>query len=133
MGKLRLFPNTLALSAVQRHTAASRSAKPLTRVQHGVLGGFPTTRCTKSFNKLAHTPNLSVSLGHFPFDGGLGAGDEGLGAGDGGLGAGDGALGAGTGGLDGGGHVTLFELTIVNKRMLKTMKITPLEAIVNFS
>lgn len=53
----------LALIAVQRQTAASRSASPSMRLQQGVFGGVPTTRCNKSFSKLAHTPSLSVSFG----------------------------------------------------------------------
>lgn len=64
--------------AVQRQAAASRSARPWMRLQQGLFGGVPTTRCTKSFNKLAHTPNLRVSLGQvaggwwclWPFEGG---------------------------------------------------------------
>ncbi|KAL0395290.1 UNVERIFIED_CONTAM: hypothetical protein Slati_4495200 [Sesamum latifolium] len=63
------MPNTLALMAVQRHTAASRSAKPSMSVQHGVLGGVPTTRCTKSLSKFAQTPNLRVSFGHLALEG----------------------------------------------------------------
>ncbi|KAG6427735.1 hypothetical protein SASPL_111982 [Salvia splendens] len=115
-GTLRLMPKTLALRAVHRHTAASRSAKPSMSVQHGVLGGVPTTRCTKAFSKLAQTPNFKVSLGHFPFDtlwpwpwwwdGGFGAGVEGE-----------------------GGHGTLVELTNVKRRMFRTMKMAVLEAI----
>ncbi|KAL3818211.1 hypothetical protein ACJIZ3_004116 [Penstemon smallii] len=61
------MPNTLALIAVHRHTAASRSTKFPISEQHGVFGGVPTTRCTKSFSKLAHTPNFKVSFGHFAF------------------------------------------------------------------
>ncbi|PWA90899.1 hypothetical protein CTI12_AA012750 [Artemisia annua] len=47
-GTLRLMPKILAIMAVQRHTAASRSARPPMRVQHGVFGGVPTTRWTRS-------------------------------------------------------------------------------------
>ncbi|KAL3849089.1 hypothetical protein ACJIZ3_010971 [Penstemon smallii] len=63
-GTLRLMPNTLALIAVHRHTAASRSTKFPISEQHGVVGGVPITSCTKSFNKLAHTPNFKVSIEH---------------------------------------------------------------------
>ncbi|CAA6674325.1 unnamed protein product [Spirodela intermedia] len=45
---LRLMPRMLALMAVQRHTAASRSTSPLTREQQGSLGGFPSFSLTKS-------------------------------------------------------------------------------------
>lgn len=64
------MPKMLALMAVQRHTAASRSARPLRRAQHGVTGGVPTTRWTKSFNKSAHTPSFRVSLGQLGWGGG---------------------------------------------------------------
>ncbi|KAL3829873.1 hypothetical protein ACJIZ3_018675 [Penstemon smallii] len=62
------MPKTLALMAVQRQTAASRSARPPMSEQHaaGFFGGLPTTTFTKSFSKLAHTPNFRVSLGHLP-------------------------------------------------------------------
>uniref|UniRef100_A0A251RTZ3 Uncharacterized protein n=1 Tax=Helianthus annuus TaxID=4232 RepID=A0A251RTZ3_HELAN len=65
----RLIPKILALIAVQRQTAASRSASPLRSVQHGVFGGFPTTRWIRSLSKLAHTPNLSVSFGQVALGG----------------------------------------------------------------
>lgn len=65
----------LALIAVQRQTAASRSAKPWMRLQQGVFGGVPTTRCTKPLSKLAHTPSFRVSLGQVGLDvGGFGLG-----------------------------------------------------------
>lgn len=108
------MPNTLALMAVQRQTAASRSAKPSMRVQHGVLGGVPTTRCTKSLSKSAQTPSFRVSLGHLPFEGlWWWAGVEGFGG----------------VGVDVGGHGTLLELTNVKKRMLRRRKMATLEAI----
>jgi hypothetical protein len=47
------------------------------RLQQGVFGGVPTTRCNKSFNKLAHTPSLRVSLGQV----GVGLGVTGVGVG----------------------------------------------------
>ncbi|KAI3468922.1 hypothetical protein Pfo_025585 [Paulownia fortunei] len=110
------MPKTLALMAVQRQTAASRSAKPSMSVQHGVLGGVPTTRRTKSFSKLAQTPNLRVSLGHFPFEG---------------LWPWPPPPPLGVFGV--GGHGTEVELTIVKKRMLKRSKravvVAALEAI----
>ncbi|KAK8687541.1 hypothetical protein V6N13_086349 [Hibiscus sabdariffa] len=63
----------LALSAVQRQTAASRSARPWMREQHGCTGGEPTTTLTM-FSTLAHTPNLRASLGHLPRAEGVGVG-----------------------------------------------------------
>jgi len=65
-GRLRLMPRTLALMAVQRQAATSRSTRSLMRVQHGRVGGDPTLTLTK-FNTLAHTPNLTASIGHVPF------------------------------------------------------------------
>lgn len=64
---LRWAPKTLALMAVQRQTAASTSARFSIREQHELFddnNGLPTTTCTKSFNKLAHTFSLSVFFGH---------------------------------------------------------------------
>lgn len=60
------MPRTLALMAVQRHAATSRSTRSLIRLQHGRVGGDPNLTLTK-FNTLAHTPNLSASIGHAPF------------------------------------------------------------------
>ncbi|KAG8476822.1 hypothetical protein CXB51_030031 [Gossypium anomalum] len=67
----RLMPKMLALIAVQRQTAASRSTRPSRREQHGITGGEPMTGLTKP-STLAHTPNLRASLGHLPFEGGVG-------------------------------------------------------------
>ncbi|KAL3331176.1 hypothetical protein AABB24_034804 [Solanum stoloniferum] len=106
-GTFRLIPNTLALRAVQRQTAASRSTSPSIKEQQSVLAGLlPITRCNKSPNKLAQAFSFSVSFGHFPFDDGV----EGVGIG----------VGVGVGWClwcGGGGHGTLVELTIVKKRM----------------
>nr|KAJ0198314.1 hypothetical protein LSAT_V11C700366330 [Lactuca sativa] len=49
--------------AVQRQTAASRSARPERREQHGVSDGFPMTIGRRLLSKLAHTPNLRMSFG----------------------------------------------------------------------
>ncbi|KAK7346703.1 hypothetical protein VNO80_21226 [Phaseolus coccineus] len=108
------MPNTLALRAVQRQTAASRSARPWMRLQHGVFGGFPSSTPIKP-NTLAHTPNLRVFSGHLPYfvEGGLGTG---------------GCLGVFGGGL----HGTYVELTTVKNRMLRHKRRAPLEAI-NFT
>lgn len=54
----------LALRAVQRHTAASRSTRPLRREQHGVTGGWPKVAFNNPFRTLAHTPSWSASRGH---------------------------------------------------------------------
>jgi len=54
----------LALIAVHKHNAASRSARPFTTVQHFSLGLVPTTSFTNP-NQLPQTPNLSVLMGHF--------------------------------------------------------------------
>ncbi|GJT53197.1 hypothetical protein Tco_0988251 [Tanacetum coccineum] len=86
--------------AVHRQTAASRSARPSMRVQHGVFGGFPTTKWIRSLSKLAHTPNLRVSFGQVALgglDGVGGFGDGVFGVGVGGFG--DGVAGVGVGGF----------------------------------
>jgi len=67
----------LVLSAVHRQTAASKSAKPLMSEQHSWLGGVPMTSLTRP-NQLPHTPNLSVSLGHFVVACFAGGGGHGL-------------------------------------------------------
>ncbi|TYG58385.1 hypothetical protein ES288_D08G218000v1 [Gossypium darwinii] len=77
------MPKTLALIAVQRQTAASRSARPWRREQHGCTGGEPIVTLTKP-STFAHTPNLRASLGHLPFAEGDGNGvGFGLGFGEG--------------------------------------------------
>ena len=108
------MPNTLALRAVQRQTAASRSARPWMRLQHGVFGGFPSSTPIKP-NTSAHTPNLRVFSGQLPdfVEGGFGTG---------------GCLGVFGGGL----HGTYVELTTVKNRMLRHKRRAPLEAI-NFT
>ncbi|MBA0652094.1 hypothetical protein Goklo_019375, partial [Gossypium klotzschianum] len=73
IGMLRLMPKMLALIAVQRQAAASRSTRPLRREQHGITGGEPTVTLTK-LSTLAHTPNLRASLGHLPRADGVGVG-----------------------------------------------------------
>lgn len=66
MGTLRLMPRMFALSAVHRHTAASRSASPWISVQHGFLGGVPSSRLISPLSTFAHTPSFSASIGHLP-------------------------------------------------------------------
>lgn len=67
---MRLIPSRLALMAVQRHAAASRSTRPSRRVQHGFVGGLPMITCTKP-SKLAHTRSLRASLGQVAWGGGV--------------------------------------------------------------
>ncbi|KAK8957472.1 hypothetical protein KSP39_PZI000714 [Platanthera zijinensis] len=78
MGRLRLIPRILALKAVQRQTAASKSARPARREQQGCLGGLPRFRLMRPSTS-AHTPSLSASRGHrlFP-DGGPVVGADGV-------------------------------------------------------
>lgn len=114
------MPNTLALIAVQRQTAASRSTRSWMRGQQGVFGGVPKTTLSKFFNTLAQTPSLRASLGHVALSGGLGLG----------LGFGGGCLGV----FGGGGQAGVwFELTIVKKRRFrersKAQILTAFEAI----
>ncbi|CAA6666808.1 unnamed protein product [Spirodela intermedia] len=56
------MPRMLALMAVQRHTAASRSTSPLMREQQGYLGGFPIFTFSR-WSKSAQTPSFRVSFG----------------------------------------------------------------------
>lgn len=60
------MPRTLALRAVQRQTAASRSTKPLIRLQHGVTGGVPRVTSFNKLSALTQTPSFKASLGHVP-------------------------------------------------------------------
>lgn len=94
MGILRLIPNTFALSAVQRQTAASRSASPSMREQHGVFGGVPIVIPINPPSKSAHTPSFRVSLGQVALLGVVGGGGHGVG-----LGGGGGGFGLGVGQL----------------------------------
>nr|GEU51454.1 RNA-directed DNA polymerase, eukaryota [Tanacetum cinerariifolium] len=74
-GTLRLIPKTLALMAVHRQTAASMSARPWIRVQHGLTGGEPSTTPSNPPSKSAHTPSFKMSLGQVAIPGfGVGAG-----------------------------------------------------------
>ena len=48
---------------MHKHTAASRSARPFTTVQHSSLGLVPITSVTNP-SQLPQTPNFRVSFGH---------------------------------------------------------------------
>ena len=74
---LRLIPSTLALMAVQRQRAASKSAKPASKLQHLLVGGVPTTMFT-SPRRSAQTPSFNVSLGQ---EAGVAGGGVGVGLG----------------------------------------------------
>ncbi|KAK1564543.1 hypothetical protein Q3G72_005415 [Acer saccharum] len=147
IGMLRLIPKMLALIAVQRQTAASRSTRPWMRVQHGVTGGVPRVTLSRELSTLAHKPILRASLGHeaeglglglglglgfgfgFGFGFGLGLG-LGLGFGFGlglGLGLGEGqepvrVQGFGFGLGEGQEPVRVQALTKAKKRMLSARK-----------
>lgn len=71
IGMFRLIPRILALMAVQRQTAASRSTRPSSREQQGVpSGGEPITVPSKApWSTLAHTPSFRASLGQLIFIG----------------------------------------------------------------
>jgi hypothetical protein len=79
-GMSRVMPSTLALMAVQRQAAASRSASPPRMLQHGSAGGLPTSALTRPAT-LAHAASLSAFLGHLPLDGDAGVGVAGVGVG----------------------------------------------------
>ena len=69
IGTFKLMPRMLALRAVHRQIAASKSASPLIKAQHLVPeGGFPKTTWT-SPNTSAQTPSLRVSIGHLSLAG----------------------------------------------------------------
>lgn len=63
MGILRLMPRMLALMAVQRQRATSRSRSPSSTEQHGWSGGDPTTAPIGPLSILAQTPSFNASLG----------------------------------------------------------------------
>ncbi|XBI41185.1 hypothetical protein VPH35_125676 [Triticum aestivum] len=65
MGTLSWMPRMLALMAVQRHTAASRSASPPRSGQHCSFAGTPILSFTR-FSTSAHTPSFSVLIGQLP-------------------------------------------------------------------
>lgn len=109
----------LALRAVQRQAAASRSASPLMRVQHGSTGGLPRVILSRPLSTLAQTPSLRASLGHLAVAGlglGLGVG-FGLGLG---FGFGEG-LGCGFGLGEGQPQLPHAEI-VVKKRKLRIKK-----------
>ncbi|XP_039164915.1 uncharacterized protein LOC120291506 [Eucalyptus grandis] len=64
IGMFKLIPSTLALMAVHRQRATSKSAKPSSNAQHGLDGGVPTTTLTTPPRRSTHAPSFSVSLGH---------------------------------------------------------------------
>ncbi|GAV71790.1 hypothetical protein CFOL_v3_15279, partial [Cephalotus follicularis] len=127
-GIFRLMPKMLALMAVQRQTAASRSARPEIRVQQGVEAEDPTTMFTKP-NKFAHTPSFSVSIGQVGLDGDGGGGDAYAFGGGGDLDAFGGGGDLCAFGEGGGGQGTLsVELTKVKNRRLRIRSRAVVEA-----
>ncbi|CAN1333439.1 hypothetical protein LINPERPRIM_LOCUS36039 [Linum perenne] len=118
----------LALMAVQRQRAASRSTSPWIRLQQGLTGGFPIEMLSRELSTLAQTPNLRASMGHFWDEGlGVGVGFEGGGGhlllGFGGGGGGGHFLGLG----GGGGQPGLVAETMVKKRRFRARKRAKLE------
>lgn len=111
-GILRTMPKTFPLMAVQRQRAASTSARPERRVQHGafeepmVIG--------PRLSKLTHAASFRVSIGHFPLGLGLG------GIGVFGVLGGGGQFGGGGGGF--GFGQSPQALTRVKKIRLRTRK-----------
>ncbi|WVZ18158.1 hypothetical protein V8G54_005480 [Vigna mungo] len=98
--------------AVQRQSAASKSAKSLITAQQSLVGGIPTIMFT-SPKTLPQTPSFRVSIGQEAGGGGVGVGGVGgqpLGEGGGltfGLGFGvGGGLTFGVGGVGAGGGLT---------------------------
>ena len=62
----RLMPRMLALMAVQRQMAASRSRRPSSKAQQGVSGGVPITTPTSPLSTLAQIPSFRASMGQLP-------------------------------------------------------------------
>ncbi|CAI9293482.1 unnamed protein product [Lactuca saligna] len=88
--------------AVQRQTAASRSAMPERREQHGVSDGLPMTMGRRLLRTLPHTPNLRVSIGQVALGGVEGVGGfEGVGGVGGFMGVGGVEGFVGVGGFEG--------------------------------
>ncbi|CDP16135.1 unnamed protein product [Coffea canephora] len=61
-GRLRWMPKTLNFRAVQKQTAASRSARPSMREQQGLVTGDPP-KIPITLSRLAHMPNFKASFG----------------------------------------------------------------------
>ncbi|KAG9150508.1 hypothetical protein Leryth_010887 [Lithospermum erythrorhizon] len=72
IGRLMLMPKILALIAMQRQIAASRSISPSMREQHGSTLVEPIVRPSNPPSTSAHTPSWSAFLGHVKPVGGLG-------------------------------------------------------------
>lgn len=90
--------------AVQRQSAASKSAKSLIKAQQSLVGGVPTIMFT-SPKTLAQTPSFRVSLGQEAGGGGVGVGGVG-GQALGEVGGLTFGLGFGLGGVGEGGGLT---------------------------
>ncbi|KAF5943507.1 hypothetical protein HYC85_017584 [Camellia sinensis] len=70
----KLIPSTLALIAVQRQTATSKSTKPASTAQHWLEGGEPMTRLTTPPRRSTQAPSFNVSIGQKGFTGGAAGG-----------------------------------------------------------
>ncbi|KAM0926294.1 hypothetical protein ACQ4PT_003418 [Festuca glaucescens] len=95
-GTFRLMPRTLALMAVQRQTAALRSASPDSSGQHCSVDGTPRLSLSR-FSTLAHTPSFSVSIEQVPPPPVDGVGGAGVGITGAGGGTAIGGVGTGVG------------------------------------
>ena len=74
MGKIRLMLRSLALIAVQRHKAASKSTRPSSSGQHSSLALLPIPMWISPPRTSTHAPNLRVSMGQVSCFGGVGGG-----------------------------------------------------------
>ncbi|XP_017253768.1 uncharacterized protein LOC108223838 [Daucus carota subsp. sativus] len=106
-GKSMTVPITLALIALQRQTAASKSKRPSMILQHGIFGGLPISGPIVLPSMSPQTPSLRTSLGHAFLLSCLGtAGDPGCIGGNGnGKAGGDCRYGIGVTGKSGAGSV----------------------------
>lgn len=60
-------PIMLALRAMQRQVAASKSTRPSRREQHGVVGGLPIVMLSSPPNNPPHALNVNALLTQVPF------------------------------------------------------------------
>lgn len=98
---------SLALIVVQRHSAASKPAKPSKTGQHVLLTLLPIPMCTRPPNRSTQAPSLRVSIGQVScFFGGGGHGTGGGGGQGVSVGGGFGTIVGGAGWGVGGGFGT---------------------------
>ncbi|KAI4380968.1 hypothetical protein MLD38_007093 [Melastoma candidum] len=116
-GMSRLIPSMLALMAMHRQSATSRSTSPPSNAQQGLVGGVPMTTLT-SPRTSAHAASFRVSMGHL-------AGVTGVGTGTAGVGHGVGL------GLGGGGRVQVLQALETAERKSIERRKTAVETVLD--